>query len=94
MDSLVVWADLGHLLVAWHLDVDWHLYWHSNWDMDVLIFWDAHILLLDHVVRDHFLAVDWHWDGLVVVARFLDNNWDLLVDIAVDSAAALVASIN
>ena len=94
MDSLVVWADLGHLLVAWHLDVDWNLHWYSHWDVDVLVFWDAHILLLDHVVRDDFLAVDWHWDGLVVVARFLDDDWDLLVDVAVDSTAALVASSN
>lgn len=92
MHGLVSWAYLGHLLVARDLDVHWDLYWDSNWDVDILVFWDVHVFLLDDVVRDNFLAVNWDWDGFVVVAIFLDDDGNLVVDGAVDSAAALLAS--
>jgi hypothetical protein len=92
--GLVIWADLGHVLVARDLDVHGHFHWDSHWDVNILVFWDAYIFLFDDSVRDDFLAVHWDWDGFVVVARLLDNDWNLVVDAAVNSTAALVASFN
>ena len=85
--GLVPWTYLGHLLVAWHLDVHWDFNGYLDWDVHVLVFWDKHFLFLDHVEWDDFFLVDWVSDWLVIVTRLLHDDWDFLVDTAVDSAA-------
>ena len=84
--SLVPWAHLGHLSVAWYLDVHWHLDWNFNGDVNVFVFWDKHLFFLDHVVWNDFLSVNWARNGLVVETWLLYDHWDLLMDATIDSS--------